>query len=453
MKRLIVCAMMLLLPPILLGQEPTATPEAAAPPPQDTRFTDLFQAGKADFEKGAYADALGKLQDAFRLSPGDPGVNFYLGRAAFESGDFESAVMAFERILMNEPDNEAAKFQLACSYYQLGVLDLARGYFQEVLSAGTPVLIETQRSAQTFLDSIDRARRRHFFSGLLSLGAHYDSNVTVAPTSSTINLPNLPDQPVTVDDEVEDALLSTTAAVTHRYKFRDSIWSWKSSLLNYNAFYDDMHELDLNYITAATGPGIEIGNLAADLQVFGDYMDKGYDTYMRTGGVRVSSFYAVNRYVYLAAGSSCAWKTYLQDPKRDAVNANVSAGPILAWGKNRLSLRGEIEAEDATDGPDYEEDEESYLKYSGSAEFERRFTERIGAFARARVQQFNYVARSAVFDQYRRDLLQDYTAGMNLRLTPALELELSHTFTHSGSTIELYRYQRNVTSLILSYRF
>jgi len=282
---------------------------------------------------------------------------------------------------------------------------------------------------------------------------HYDTNVTGAPSSNTINLPSFPGQPVVLEDEVGDGQFSATASVTHTYKFRDSCWAWKTNVLNYNALYDTLYEEDLNYVTVATGPSIKAGGRAADLQVFAEYVEKGYRSYMRTAGLRLSAFDVVNEGLCLAAGAKCVWKRYTQDPQRDAVKVSLGVGPIIAWGKSRLTLRGEVEVENASDGENFDPDEESYLKWAGSAGFDRRLSERIGVFVRCRVQKVDYEAPYVLFAKHRNDVVQDYTVGLSLQVTPATEVELSHTYTERGSTVELYRYRRHVSSLIFNYRF
>jgi len=457
MRRVACCLVLFLLPVLVVGAQDGVAPKAAgAEVTQDPAAAELFSDGRAAFEKEAYAEALAKFRAAFKVSPGDVGVNFYLGRAAFETGDFESAVMAFERVLMISPDLERAKLELARSYFRLGVMELARTYFQEVLDSGPPEPV--RKNIEAFMQNIDKGGRQHFWSGALTLGVSWDDNTEVSPQDSQVRLPLFPNTPFDVGKPKSDSIFTLTAALNHRYKVRDSRFAWKSSMMNYDAFYQHRKHLDIQYLNVATGPSLESDKWVLDLQGVGEILEKEYDPYLQSAGAQANFVCALSRDLYLAAGLRVMEKKYSSDPKRDATTVTATIGPIYNWGDNRLTARLEFENEEASDGlapggVAYEEDVYSYYRYSASLQYDRRLPWGFGFYAKYRYQDADYNARDVSFDQYRHDQVHEVTGGVTKKITDSVQAEISHSYTESHSSIELYRYDRNVTSMSLTYRF
>jgi len=414
-------------------------------------FDKAFGEGKALFEKGDFTRAYPHLVDAFKEHPGDVGANFYLGRAAFETGDYESAVMAFERVLMLDPDLERAKLELARSYYRLGVLEMAKMYFQEVLDTGPPEPV--QRNIDAFLQRIERARQRHFLSGVVTFGFHWDSNVRVSPESNTVQTSIGSVELDAESREKQDTLFAVTVALNHRYKAPDSPLAWKTTGLTYHALYDDEHDLDINYYNLTSGPSIENERHLIDFQLVAESLDKEYDHYLQALGLQTNFLKALSQKVYLAAGARLVDKEYDQAPKRDALNGSLTLGPIFAWGPNRITTRFGFEKESAEASADFEDDEHSYEKLTASIRYDRALPARFGVYAGYRFQHVDYDARYATFDQNRRDQIHECSVGLTRKFTDRTTMEVGHTYTESRSSIDLYRYDRRVTTVSVTTNF
>jgi tetratricopeptide (TPR) repeat protein len=112
----------------------------------------LLKAGEQLTQEGKLQEAFGKFDQAFRLAPDSPEVNFKLGLAARSLHDYETAVMAFERVLITDPGLVQAKIEMAKSFYNLGSFETAKQYFQEVLESDIPA--ETRENIISFMQGM-----------------------------------------------------------------------------------------------------------------------------------------------------------------------------------------------------------------------------------------------------------------------------------------------------------
>jgi len=401
-------------------------------------------------EQRQYAEALPLLRLQFNAEPADPEVNFLFGQALFATGDYEAAVMAFERVLMQQPQNSRARLELGQSYLRLGVLNLAQSYFTEVLATNPPPAV--RQNIEMLLTEIRKAQRQHFFSGALALGVHWDSNVNVAPVTSTITLPILPNAPLSLASEVEDSMLSLTLSLQHLYRQHGTDWAWKSNLLNYNAFYAREHGHDINYLSLSSGLLLDRAASSTELAAVYEYMDKGYEHHLSAPGLQFSYIKRLHPQLYASFGSKMLYKKYQQAPQRDALMLNANAGVIAMLAGCRLTLRLDYERENVR-GSSITADEESYKKLAGSIQLDRQLSVRFGVYGRYRYEQRDYDGIYSAFNDWRVDRVSQYMLGGNWRLSDSLSLDLSHTLTESGSNLALYQYRRQVTALTAAWRF
>ncbi len=413
-----------------------------------SEFEHQYKLGSQAFEQGQFQQAYGHFLAAYRENPGDPGVNFYLGRSAFEIGNFEAAVLSFERVIMLAPEQQRAKLELARSYYRLGMLSMARIHFQEVLDTEPPAPV--RRNIEAFLAKIDEADKQHFFSGILTLGMHYDTNVLVSPANNTIQTPALNIPFVEVEDEKEDFFGSLTLALEHRYRPADAAMGWKTNAVTYNAFYTDEYEEndpDVNFFSLASGPSWENNKYMVDIQLLYEYLDKGYHVYLRDYGLQLNAVASLRPEMLLAAGIRLVEKEYLQGFEREAFNTRITLGPTYTTGANRLTARIGFERENTA------VDTEAYDEYFLSLRYDRSLPANFIFFSEYRFQYRDYDGREVAFNEHRDDEIQDISVGINRFLGERTLLEISHTYTTADSTIELYEYERNLTSLSFSRTF
>ncbi len=112
----------------------------------------LIKAGDQLGQEGKPQEAMQKFNQAFRLEPDNPEVNFKLGLSARSVHDYETAVMAFERVLIIDPNAVQAKIEMAKSFYNLGSFETAKQYFQEALESDIPA--ETRANLVSFMQGM-----------------------------------------------------------------------------------------------------------------------------------------------------------------------------------------------------------------------------------------------------------------------------------------------------------
>ncbi len=244
-----------------------------------------FAQGKQYFDQGRFDDAYTELYKAFVQDPANPEINFYLGRCAFESGRLEEAVMAFDRILITDPEAARAKLELARTHLRLGSNELAKQYFKEVQATNPPE--QVWKNIQQFLDKIAASEQRHFVNGLFTFGVSHDDNVNVAPAENSVNV-NLfgITIPITIDQaSISDQIYNTTLVANHIYKFEDSPYTWKTTAVNYNAFYENQNIHDINYLSLSSGPVFQGTNYLWQIQGTISNVDLEYDRYQGAYGM------------------------------------------------------------------------------------------------------------------------------------------------------------------------
>lgn len=416
-----------------------------------------FATGKQSFDQNRFDEAYKRLFEAFVENPADLDINFYLGRAAFESGRYEESVMAFERILIANPDSPRVKLELARAHLKLGSRELAKQYFKEVLASNPPA--QVWRNIQGFLDAIAVSEQHHFLNGIFTTGVSHDDNVNVAPANNTIDI-NLGGVtfPINIDQEpISDEIYNTTLVVNHIYKFEDSPYTWKTTMVNYNDFYESQSVHDINFVSFASGPVFQGRNYLWQVQGVGSLVDVEHDRYLSSWGLNSALVWSVDSAMALNFGLAGQQKNIYQDGDKDANNYLLSAGPVFTSGRNRFSLSLAGEYEDA------DQDYNRYNRVTGLVRYDRQLPYDVAAFAGYRYQNTRYheprPTDLLISSEKRSDEVHELSCGLTMCLWQSREKirnlsgQISYTHTKAESNIGLYEYNKNVTSAALSLSF
>ena len=424
----------------------------AALPARANATESAFTLGKQHFDQGRFDEAYKQFYLAFREDPANLDFNFYLGRAAFESGRFEEAVMAFERILIADPEAQRVKLELARAHLQLGSKEIARQYFKEVLATNPPE--QVWQNIQQFLDAIAASEKRHFVNGTFTLGHAWDDNARSAPVSDRISLGifefTLTGQTAKPQS---DQINNATLVLNHLYQNDEYPFVWKTSATSYNALYQSLYDLDINYLGLASGPVFQGETSIWDIQLLASHIDVEHDRYQSSIGAATSftTFFMPN--ILASFGFKVEEKNNYADPERDATNLLYSAGPVLLEGPNRLSLHFSKEVEVA-----YNE-VNSYDRFGWKLRYDRELPYDLSCFAGIGYTMTDYDEKHPFFNVFRADEVKELVAGISRVLwkDPAkgqvLIAQLGHTYTDSESNIGLYTFRKNVTELSLTVSF
>lgn len=116
---------------------------------------------------------------------GDPEYDYLLGIAALDAGNAERAVFALERVLALQPGHAQARAEIARAYIALGDRDGAKRELETVKASAPPP--EVQATIDRFLAAIARPQAR--FSGFMEGTFGVDSNINSATGSGSLAIP------------------------------------------------------------------------------------------------------------------------------------------------------------------------------------------------------------------------------------------------------------------------
>lgn len=238
-------------------------------------------------------EGLAILRKKIAANPGEKENYYAYARLASALGRPEDVAWAYERVLVIDPSLDRIRLDLSLIYIGLGRLDEARALLNIVLNKNPPETV--QQNIRAVLARIDKAQRKHHFSGSATLGFGYDSNANAAPNSGNIEVL---DTSVPLGDEARaerDLQAFATVTLSHIYDIgsKSNLYAfrWHNSALTYNTRQDDFLNLNLNLINLRSGP--EIIYLPLDLHVT---MLAGYNhmlldgqSYLRNPGVEVKA--------------------------------------------------------------------------------------------------------------------------------------------------------------------
>ncbi len=411
-----------------------------------------FAKGKEFFKTGHYQEALEQLTREFHDDPANPEINFYLGRTAFELKDYEAALMAFERILIVEPGNIRVQLEIARCYLQLQSYGEARRIFEKALAVNPPPAV--QKNIKMLLSIIDKAERKHSFSGLISVGLNYDDNVRVSPGTQVIDS-IIGDIILTGSgaEEESDAIYTTTMALNHIYNLPARQFSWITSPTIYNAFYQDEHDLDINFFGLSTGLAWQGEEMIWKNQLLASHLDLGYDRYMEEYGLESDLIIFPTPAVILSLTGRISRRDYFQDSDKDSLNTQLSLLTSITSGRHRISLDMGLEYENS-DGR-----VNQYNRFILGARYDYSFSSKLSAYFSLRNHNSKYQGRELMFADKRHDDISYCTIGLARTLWTdssggkSLTLQINHTYTDADSNIDLYSYKKNVTYATLTFLF
>jgi tetratricopeptide (TPR) repeat protein len=433
---------------------------------------DPFSQGKYYFFQKDYEKAYLSFHQSFMEDPTNLNISFFMGRAAFEhamisraKGDeetaqrrLESALMAFDRVLIIQPGAVRVKLEMARCHAELGALEIAKQHFYEVLASNPPESVK--KNIEFLLAAIASTEKRHFFSGMASLGVSFDDNVRSGPPAGTVTLqlpqwPNL--GPFLADAPVRDQILSTTILANHIYKIPETPYSWKSSATLFNNLYESFKDLDLSMVGVSTGPAYQGERVMLDANVHINNIKLGWDEYVQPFGIGASLTYLLDPHLIISSSFALEKKIYAKssDDLEDATNFVLNFSPSLILGDNRFTFSLTKEQENA------EAAYWCYSKLSWGIRYDRVLPYDFTAFLSYDNKSTDYdEANTALTDtEPRSDKVQQYTGGLSKifwqskNKSQNLALQLTHTVTDANSNIERSNYNKKVFASSMSYTF
>lgn len=185
--------------------------------------------------------------------PANLDVSFAYADVSAQLGDNEAAVSALERMLLFNPNLPRVDLELGALYFRMGSFETSRSYFDKALAANPPP--EVRQHVNEYIAQINERESRQQFVGYAFVGAQYQSDANVAPSSPLIHSP------------IGDVLLSSQFVKHHdfdifgtavaRYSYdletqdRDTL---EVDSTIYSNHYMEFSRLDLDFAEVSFGP-------------------------------------------------------------------------------------------------------------------------------------------------------------------------------------------------------
>lgn len=284
--------------------------------------------------------------------PGNLDTTFAYADVSAKLGDNEAAVSALERMLLFNPNLPRVQLELGVLYFRMGSYEIARTYFERAAAANPPD--EVKGRIATYLAEISRLSGLHRFSGYLFFGAQYQSDATLAGSSS-INTPFAVINLLPQFTKRRDVNAFATGSVLYSYDLgtqeRDTV---EIGLTGFANHYRVVTRLDLGIIEATAGPRFNFseplpGVISASLKPYliANDVGLGGNQYFHTLGVGGESTALVWDDVRLKSVFEFRQKNFNDAPNRplsraftgsDKLVSLVLRKPITAAPESELSL-------------------------------------------------------------------------------------------------------------------
>ncbi len=411
---------------------------------------DLYSRSRRQLNAGNCQDAYQGFMLLFLNHPDNPDINFKLGLSAFACADYESAVMAYERVLFLKPDAARVRLELARSYFELGSYEQATRLFEEVLEQNPPEGVKY--NVYRFLGEIESAVTQHIFSGRISLGYDGNDNANVAPDSNNIFVRSaVGNLPVSVPGSEYDNLWTSAVNFNYAYHRGKSPLSFKLSLDEFSSTYMDEDNLDVTYLAARSGLGIQLGSSGLDLYGQAAHMNLDHKSYFRSSGIGCSLMQPIHARWQLNFDLGYSNRDYYKITTQDARNLTLYSALIYSFGPDRLAGGLLLEREHADD------DLYSYRRMIASLNYARQLPWDLILSSGYWYHYSKYDEINTLFGRKRHDKLYSAECSISKILWREqryqLSLGLKYSYTRAKSNLEVYTYRRNLASSVMTFSF
>jgi hypothetical protein len=208
----------------------------------------------ASSENSVEADYAAAFQEMLH-DPGNFKKTFHYAQLAEKIGDLEGAIGAYSRLLITIPEHWQIHYELGVLYFRLKSYALSKSYFLASLKNKEMPPVIRKRVAR-FMDKIGQQSGQHRFSGTLSLGARYQTNVNAGSGSSSGAVGAIQIN----SNKNDDAYVFGSLDAEYIFDFNKVGGTvWKSNGQIYGAKQIEETEFDLIFIDASSGPRFELG--------------------------------------------------------------------------------------------------------------------------------------------------------------------------------------------------
>lgn len=378
-----------------------------------------------------------------------------------ETGQPYSAIETLDALLQASPTLNRARLELAVAYYRTLNFAQAKAEAQKVLDdRKTPEAVRL--SVLSFLKQLELEEaatfgKPHRLDTNLSLGAHYDSNVTAGPDNAV-----LPDGGIVEPESLKrgDSGYVLQAGLSHTWqsstvgRLREATTraGWSSQAGVYYKGYSKLHEYNLGVLTASTGPTLTIGNgWRGNLSFQADRLTLGDRKLALYTSVAPAATWRVGTGAELTLDAQWAYRNFNRpdDQGRDGRyrSSGISYGTLL--NKNKLALQTGYKA--------FTEDAQNLIFSNSGYELFLGGRQRVwdggDVFARAALRHTGYRTVAALSTEARSENEQRLELGASHQYQSGWldKWQASATVTHinNKANLSVYDYDRDMVQFAL----
>jgi tetratricopeptide (TPR) repeat protein len=213
---------------------------------------DITKQAETLIRKGDFNAAYQLLEPLETARAGDVDYDYLLGVAGVESGNVTRGAFALERVLATNPNHTDARAEMAKAHFILGETAASKAEFNNVLALNPDA--ETKKTIEKLLTAIQKIEgTTTTFGAYLGFGLGYDSNVSSAPSISSIGVPAFGGLLIELDPsarELSDGFMNLSGGVSVRHPISDKLAAFGSASgtrrINHDETAFDNSSLDFN---------------------------------------------------------------------------------------------------------------------------------------------------------------------------------------------------------------
>lgn len=192
---------------------------------------DITKQAEALIRKSDFKAAYELLEPLESARAGDVDYDYLFGVAGVESGNATRGAFALERVLATDQNHKDARAEMAKAHFILGETDSSKAEFNNVLKQNPDA--ETKRVVEKLLTAIQKVEgTTTTFAAFLNFGLGYDSNVSSAPSISSIGVPAFGGLVIPLDNasrEQPDNFINFSGGLSVRHPISDKLVAFGSA--------------------------------------------------------------------------------------------------------------------------------------------------------------------------------------------------------------------------------
>jgi len=400
-----------------------------------------------ELNDGKPQQAYDRLMVAYRDGKYDNQTLFFLGLTAKQLEKYDESEKYLKELINKDPDAPKVKLELAEVVYRNGDPKEAKRLLAEVKASNPPKRVGENIDA--FLAFIENGQPKAF-SANVSLGVLYDTNANQGPRSDTITLYDLPftlsSDALPSNDWAETLMvgINYTQSLTEQTYLQAELGLNHQNYLSLNTF-------DYSGVSFSFGPSFRQRKWVFSVPYVFNIVRFGHDQdyYYLINGVAPQFGYQVSNNLMLSGSVTYAWKNFLSDIDRNSEVLGITPSMRLKIGKNSLLTLGSYYGHERADVETYSND-----SWGVNGSFSYSFNENLSASISPSYLNTTYKGEEVMFHKTRKDEHIPITTNIDYLIGPIkTNLTLSYTWTNNNSSIDLYKYNRQQTTLTLSKSF